>query len=162
MPDSHSPYQAQPIRVLLVEDNPGDSDMIRDRLDASRLWLEFFVVEDGVRAGDFLARRAPYEQAPRPDLILLDLNLPRRNGWEVLAQIKGDENLRRIPVVVLTSSDVERDIALSYEHGANAYITKPVDFEGFVRVVNAVEHFWFTIVRLPPHLDPPPVIPAGA
>ena len=97
-----------------------------------------------------------------PWLGLLDLNLPRRNGWEVLAQIKGDENLRRIPVVVLTSSDVERDIALSYEHGANAYITKPVDFEGFVRVVNAVEHFWFTIVRLPPHLDPPPVIPAGA
>ncbi len=158
MPPSNARFQAQPLQVLLVEDNPGDSDMVRDRLESSRLWLEFHVVEDGVQAGQYLARSAPYEHAPRPDLILLDLNLPRRNGWEVLADIKQSEHLRHIPVVVLTSSDVERDIALSYEHGANAYITKPVDFDGFVRVVNAVEHFWFTIVRLPPHKEQPETV----
>lgn len=147
-------HQALPIRVLMIEDNPGDSDMIRERLQTSRLWIELMVLEDGESASRYLARERPWTDAPRPDLILLDLNLPRRNGWELLAQIKTDDGLRHIPVVVLTSSDVERDIALSYEHGANAYITKPVDFEGFVRVVNAVEHFWFTIVRLPPHADP--------
>jgi two-component system, chemotaxis family, response regulator Rcp1 len=161
MPPLQPRSQAHPLQVLLVEDNPGDSDMVRDRLESSRLWLEFHVVEDGVEAAKYLARSAPYEQAPRPDLILLDLNLPRRNGWEVLADIKQSEHLRHIPVVVLTSSDVERDIALSYEHGANAYITKPVDFEGFVRVVNAVEHFWFTIVRLPPHTQSPEAVPSN-
>lgn len=153
MPDSRSPYQAQPIRVLLVEDNPGDSDMIRDRLDASRLWLEFFVVEDGVRAGDFLARRAPYEQAPRPDLILLDLNLPRRSGLEMLQEIKGDPQLRLIPVVVLTSSEAELDIVRSYASGANCYVTKPVNLTALQQVVESVKSFWFTIVRLPVAAD---------
>jgi CheY-like chemotaxis protein len=146
-----------PLRVLLVEDNPGDADLVRERLEASRLWLELFVVDDGVKAGDFLSRRAPYEAVPAPDLVLLDLNLPRRNGWEVLSDIKHDENLRHIPVVVLTSSDVERDVARSYQTGANAYITKPVDFEGFVQVVTALEHFWFTIVQLPPSAAARPV-----
>lgn len=142
----------QPLHVLLVEDNPADADMIRERLELSRLLLQLVVVDDGVSAGRYLAGEPPYAGAARPDLILLDLNLPGRNGWEVLRDIKESPTLRQIPVVVLTSSDVERDIARSYQSGANAYITKPIDFNGFIEVVNAVEHFWFTIVRLPPHL----------
>lgn len=153
--------EGRPIHILLVEDNAGDVRLTREALKEGKVGNSLTVAPDGVEALAILRQEGRYAGETRPDLILLDLNLPRRNGWEVLAQIKQDDQLRRIPVVVLTSSDVERDIALSYEHGANAYITKPVDFEGFVRVVNAVEHFWFTIVRLPPHLDAPPVIPVG-
>lgn len=133
----------QPIRVLLVEDNPGDADLTRETLDEGRLHVH---IDHALNGEEALQRLA----APQlPDLILLDLNLPGLSGREVLAAIKGDERLRRIPVVILTSSDAEQDIARSYQLGANCYVNKPVGFEAFQQVVRSVEGFWFTIARLP-------------
>jgi CheY-like chemotaxis protein len=138
-----------PVRVLLVEDNPGDADLTRETLEAGRLHLEIDVVVDGEQALDYLLQRPPYAGKPMPDLVLLDLNLPRISGREVLEEIRRQPQLRKVPIVILTSSDAEQDIVRSYELGANCYVTKPVGFEAFQAVVRSVEGFWFTIVRLP-------------
>ncbi|HNV76356.1 MAG: response regulator [Gemmatimonadetes bacterium] len=147
------PNALRPIRILLVEDNAGDVELIRDTLDQSHVLLDLSVVVDGVHASDFLNRRGAYESAQRPDLILLDLNLPRRSGLEMLQEIKGDPQLRLIPVVVLTSSEAELDIVRSYASGANCYVTKPVNLTALQQVVESVKSFWFTIVRLPVAAD---------
>ena len=138
-----------PVRVLLVEDNPGDADLTRETLEAGRLHLEIDVVVDGEQALDYLLQRPPYAGKPMPDLVLLDLNLPRISGREVLEEIRRQPRLRKVPIVILTSSDAEQDIVRSYELGANCYVTKPVGFEACQTVVRSVEGFWFTIVRLP-------------
>lgn len=138
-----------PIRVLLVDDNPGDADLTRETLEASKMHLDIAVVTDGIEALAYLRRQAPFEVARLPDLILLDLNLPRLGGREVLAEIKGDRALQAIPVVVLSSSDAEQDVLKSYQLGANCYVTKPVGLEAFQSIVRSIESFWFTVVKLP-------------
>jgi two-component system, chemotaxis family, response regulator Rcp1 len=140
----------RPIDILLVEDNPGDVDLAREGLEEGKVRNQLHVVGDGEAALAFLRRQAPYADAPRPDVILLDLNLPRKDGREVLAEIKADDHLKDIPVVVLTSSKDEEDILRSYKLHANCYIAKPIRFQQFVQVVKAIEEFWFTIVALPP------------
>ena len=135
---------------LLVEDNPGDVRLTREALKDAKVLNTLHVVEDGVSALDFLYRRPPYADAPRPDLILLDLNLPRKNGREVLAEIKADDRTKMIPVVVLTTSRAEEDVLRAYNLHANCYITKPVDFAQFTHIVRTIEDFWLTIVTLPP------------
>jgi CheY-like chemotaxis protein len=140
---------AEPIEILLVEDDPGDVLMTQEALAESKVANNLHVVSDGEAAMDFLHRRGEHEGAPRPGLVLLDLNLPRMDGREVLAEIKGDETLRRIPVVVLTTSEAEEDILRSYDLHANAYVTKPVEFEQFVYVVRQIDDFYISIVRLP-------------
>ncbi|WP_192257433.1 response regulator [Mesorhizobium silamurunense] len=140
----------RPINILLVEDNPGDARLTIEALRDAKVRNELNVAQDGVEAMAILRREGQYADAPRPDLILLDLNLPRMDGRQVLAEIKEDENLRRIPVAVLTTSQAERDIIASYNLHANCYITKPVDLDEFVRVVQGIEYFWLSIVRLPP------------
>ena len=137
------------IEVLLVEDNPGDVRLTKEALKEGRILNNVSVVGDGVEALLFLRRQGKYAEAPQPDLILLDLNLPKKDGREVLAEIKADPNLRRIPVVVLTTSSAEEDILRTYDLHANCYITKPVDLEQFLRLVKSIEDFWVTIVRLP-------------
>jgi CheY-like chemotaxis protein len=139
-----------PIEVLLVEDNPGDAQLTRIALEDSKISIHLNVVEDGVEAMAFLRKQEKYAKMPHPDIVLLDLNLPRKDGREVLAEIKGDENLKRIPVVVLTTSQAEEDILKAYNLCANCYITKPVDFDQFVKIVQSIENFWFAIVKLPP------------
>ncbi len=139
----------QPIHVLLVEDNPGDADLTRETLETSKVRIHISVVVDGTEALAFLLRQPPFASAPVPDLILLDLNLPRMGGRELLAEIKRHPQLRCIPVVVLTTSDAEQDISRSYELGANCYVTKPVGLEAFQSIVRSVEGFWFTVVKLP-------------
>jgi chemotaxis family two-component system response regulator Rcp1 len=140
----------RPAEILLVEDNPGDVDLTRETLLDSKLLNHMSVVNNGVEAMAYLRREGKYVDATRPDLILLDLNLPKKDGREVLAEIKVDERLRRIPVVVLTTSSAEKDILQTYDLHANCYITKPVNLDQFSAVVRAIEDFWFTIVRLPP------------
>lgn len=135
--------------VLLVEDNPGDVRLTREVFRNARRPVNLTVVGDGVEALDLLYRRGRYERAPRPDLIVLDLNLPRKTGSEVLAEIKADDRLRRIPVVILTTSRTDKDIAQSYDQHANCYIAKPVDLDQFVAVIRAIESFWLTLVELP-------------
>ena len=144
----------QPIEVLLVEDNPGDVRLTREALRDGKVHNNLSVVPDGVEALAFLRREGKYADAPRPDVILLDLNLPKKDGREVLQDIKADPALQRIPVVVLTSSEAERDIAQAYALHANCYITKPVDLDQFITVVKSIEDFWFTIVKLPPEPRP--------
>ena len=139
------------VEMLLVEDDAGDVDLTREALKDAKIAITLHVVHDGVEALQFLRREEPYAQGtPRPDLILLDLNLPRKDGREVLAEIKADSRLRTIPVVILTTSEADADILQSYGLGANCYVTKPVDFRQFTRVVKTIEEFWFTIVKLPP------------
>ena len=138
------------IDILLVEDNPGDVRLAREALKESKVLNNIFVVEDGVEAMDFLRRNGKYRGMPRPDLILLDLNLPRKSGREVLAEVKADDNLKRIPVVVLTVSRDEEDILKAYNLHANCFVTKPIDFEQFVKITKSIEDFWLTIVKLPP------------
>ena len=140
----------RPVEILLVEDNPGDVDLTRETLLDSKLLNHMSVVNNGVEAMAYLRREGKYAEATRPDLILLDLNLPKKDGREVLAEIKADAQLRRIPVVVLTTSCAEKDILETYDLHANCYITKPVNLDQFSAVVKAIEEFWFTIVRLPP------------
>ena len=140
----------RPAEILLVEDNPGDVDLTRETLLDSKLLNHMSVVNNGVEAMAYLRREGKYVDATRPDLILLDLNLPKKDGREVLAEVKVDERLRRIPVVVLTTSSAEKDILQTYDLHANCYITKPVNLDQFSAVVRAIENFWFTIVRLPP------------
>ena len=143
-----------PIQVLLVEDDPGDVLMTREAFEDEKVRNELHVVGNGVDALAFLRREGDYADAPTPDLVLLDLNLPRMDGREVLAHIKSDAALRVIPVVVLTTSRAEEDVLRAYDLNANCYITKPVDLEQFIRVVQAIEDFWLTIVRLPPSSAP--------
>lgn len=139
----------RPLEILLVEDNPGDVLLTKEAFKEGRLHNELHVVMDGVEAVAFLRRQGAYADRPQPDLILLDLNLPRMDGREVLAEIKADERLREIPVIVLTTSADDRDVHRAYNLHANCYLTKPVDMDQFVRVVRAIDEFWLTLVRLP-------------
>jgi CheY-like chemotaxis protein len=139
----------QPIEILLVEDSPGDVELTREALADAKVSNNLSVVVDGVEAMEFLRKQGAYAAAPTPDLILLDLNMPRKDGREVLEEIKGDRDLRRIPVVVLTTSQAERDILASYNLHANCYVTKPVDLTQFIGVVRSIEDFWLTVVKLP-------------
>jgi len=140
----------RPIEILLVEDNPGDVRLTREALADNKIRNTLHVVADGVQALAFLRRQGKHATVPRPDLILLDLNLPKKDGREVLAEIKGNGNLRRIPVVVLTTSGAEEDILKAYDLNANCYVTKPVKLDSFIQVVKSIETFWMTIVELPP------------
>lgn len=137
------------VEILLIEDNPGDARLAREALRDAKVRNNLSWVPDGVEGMAYLKREGKYSQSPRPDLILLDLNLPRKDGREVLSEIKADESLRRIPVVILTTSQAEEDILRAYHLNANCYITKPVDLEQFMKVVKTIEDFWLTIVRLP-------------
>ena len=139
-----------PIELLLVEDDPGDVLMTTEALEESKLLTSLHVVRDGEDAVAFLRQEGAHADAPRPDLILLDLNLPRLDGREVLAIIKADPDLRRIPVVVLTTSEAEEDVLRSYDLHANAYVTKPVDFEAFCGAIRQIDEFFLSVVRLPP------------
>jgi CheY-like chemotaxis protein len=147
MDDRLSPGDA--VVILLVEDNPGDIRLTREAFEQGQFAHTLHVVTDGVEALDYLYRRGEYEDAPRPDVVLLDLNLPRKDGDEVLEEINGDPDLAALPVVVLTSSDAEEDVARSYELHANAYITKPIDPVEFIETVQSFERFWLSTARLP-------------
>jgi two-component system, chemotaxis family, response regulator Rcp1 len=137
------------IHILLVEDNPGDVRLTREALRGAKVANDLRVVGDGEEAIEYLRRRGRYVDAPRPDIVLLDLNLPRLDGREVLSDIKSDPDLAKIPIIVLTSSSAERDIQSAYELHANCYISKPVDFTEFIEAVRSLEGFWLRIVRLP-------------
>ncbi len=148
-----SPLQSnssRPVEILLVEDSPADVALTQEALVESKLNNNLHIVSDGEAAMEFLKRTGSYASKPRPDLIILDLNLPKKNGREVLAEIKADPDLRLIPVVIMTVSQDERDILESYKLNANCYIRKPVKFDEFIQIVKSIEHFWFTIVTLPP------------
>jgi two-component system, chemotaxis family, response regulator Rcp1 len=149
MTPTPNPHRGEPIEVLLVEDSPDDADLTIDALRNGRVRNRITHVEDGIQAMAYLRREGKYADAPRPDLILLDLNLPRKSGREVLAEVKQDPDLRRIPVVIMTSSDDEKDILAAYNLYVNCYVTKPVDLDQFIGVVKSIEQFWFTIVKLP-------------
>jgi two-component system response regulator len=142
---------AKPVEILLVEDNPGDALLTKRFLEKSKICNNLHIVEDGFDAMTFLRKTGKYKDVPLPDLILLDLNLPGKDGREVLAEVKADKELSFIPVIVFTSSEAEEDIVKSYNLHANCYITKPVDFEQFRKVLTALEDFWFLVVKLPPH-----------
>jgi len=142
--------EVRPIEILLVEDSPSDAEFTAEALKEAKVRNHLSLVEDGVQAMEFLRRQGKYAQAPRPDLIMLDLNLPRKDGREVLAEMKADNNLKMIPVVVLTTSRAEQDVLRAYELHANCYITKPVDFQQFLNVVRSIESFWLFVVTLPP------------
>jgi len=141
----------KPIEILLVEDDPGDARLTTEALKHAKVLNHLSVTADGVEAMAFLRRQGKYAQAPFPDLVLLDLNLPRKDGRAVLAEIKRDPDLKRIPVVVLTTSQDEQDVLQAYDTHANCYITKPVDLKQFLSVVEAIDNFWLTIVKLPPN-----------
>jgi two-component system, chemotaxis family, response regulator Rcp1 len=143
--------ETRPVNILLVEDNPGDVRLTEEALKEGKIWVNLKVASDGMDALQYLRKEKKYANAPRPDIILLDLNLPRMDGRELLALIKADLSLKSIPVVVLTTSKAEEDILRSYELHANCYITKPVDLEQFIQVIRSMEDFWFTIVKLPPN-----------
>jgi chemotaxis family two-component system response regulator Rcp1 len=140
----------KPIEILMVEDNPGDVRLTVEAFKETKVHNNLNVVGDGTEALSFLRREGQYIDAPRPDLILLDLNLPKKDGREVLEEIKADQDLKRIPVVILTTSQAEEDILKTYNLHANCYITKPVDLDQFIKVVKSIEVFWLTIVKLPP------------
>jgi chemotaxis family two-component system response regulator Rcp1 len=143
------PTDSSGIRILLVEDNPGDVRLTKEALKEAKVRNQLSVVDDGVAAMQYLRREGEHASAERPDLVLLDLNLPKKDGREVLEEIKQDPDLRRIPVVVLTTSRAEQDILRSYDLHANCYVTKPVDLDQFINIVKSIEDFWLTIVRLP-------------
>jgi CheY-like chemotaxis protein len=147
---SADPDRSAPIEVLLVEDDPGDVLMTKEAFNEHKVPNRLNVVSDGAEALAYLRREGPYADAVRPDLVLLDLNLPRRDGREVLAEIKNDERLHQIPVIVLTTSEAEEDILCSYQLHANAYVTKPVDFERFINVIRQIDEFFVSVVKLPP------------
>lgn len=144
------PDHIKPIEILLVEDSPSDALLTRRALEGGKMLNRLHIVEDGVKAVAFLRQQPPYAAAPRPQLILLDLNMPRKDGREVLAEIKADDDLKVIPVVVLTTSNAEVDVLRSYKLHANCYITKPVNFDSFAAAIASLEHFWFAVVTLPP------------
>jgi len=141
--------QNRPVEILLVEDNPGDERLTREALKEGKVYSNLYWVKDGVEAMDFLRRKGRHAGAVRPDIILLDLNLPKKDGREVLEEIKTDEDLKRIPVVVLTTSKAEEDVLRTYNLHANCYVTKPVDLEKFIVVVKSIDAFWLTVVTLP-------------
>jgi two-component system, chemotaxis family, response regulator Rcp1 len=146
-----NPISVRPIQILLVEDSPSDAKLTLTALKTAKVVNQVSHVEDGVEAMKFLRRQGKFTQAERPDLILLDLNLPRKDGREVLEEMKADPDLQMIPVVILTTSQAEQDIIRSYKLHANCYITKPVNFERFLEVVQSIENFWLTVVALPPN-----------
>ncbi len=137
-------------KILLVEDSPGDIILTREALEEHEIEHELFVVNDGNEAMSFLKNHCPYKQSPRPDIVILDLNLPRKDGRQVLKEIKSDYKLKSIPVIVLSTSDNDTDIAMSYRNHANCYITKPMDFDRFSKAVKSIQDFWFGTVSLPP------------
>ncbi|HVL37621.1 MAG TPA: response regulator [Burkholderiales bacterium] len=141
----------RPVEILLVEDNPGDERLTREALKEGKVFSNLHWVKDGVEAMQFLRREGRFAGVPRPDIILLDLNLPKKDGREVLQDIKSDEELKRIPVVVLTTSKAEEDVLRTYNLHANCYVTKPVDLEKFIVVVKSIDRFWLTVVTLPPN-----------
>ncbi len=141
----------EPINILMVEDNPGDARLTREALKESKLSNNLFHALDGVEAMAFLRREPPFADVPQPDIVLLDLNLPRKDGREVLAEMKEDPELKHIPVVVLTTSEAENDILRSYKLHCNCYITKPVDLDKFIQIVHGIEDFWLSVVKLPAH-----------
>ena len=141
----------RPVEILLVEDNPGDERLTREALKEGKVYSNLHWVKDGVEAMEFLRRQGKYQGVPRPDIILLDLNLPKKDGREVLHDIKNDDALKRIPVVVLTTSKAEEDVLRTYNLHANCYVTKPVDLEKFIVVVKSIDVFWLTVVTLPPN-----------
>jgi CheY-like chemotaxis protein len=143
--------RGEAIKILLIEDNPGDVRLISESLKDHKIINRMNVVEDGESAMAFLRRQGDYAGAPRPDLILLDLNLPKKNGREVLAELKADPGLKCIPVVVVTSSSGEEDVMAAYNNYANCYVTKPVDLKQFTRIVRSIEDFWLSIAKLPPN-----------
>jgi two-component system, chemotaxis family, response regulator Rcp1 len=145
----NDPVLSKVIEVLLVEDNMADVRLTQEALKDSKVRLNLSVAEDGVVAMDYLRRRGSFGNVAKPDLILLDLNLPRKDGRETLAEIKADETLKQIPVVILTTSESEEDIVKTYKMHANCYVTKPVDFDRFREIVRQIEDFWFTVVKLP-------------
>jgi two-component system, chemotaxis family, response regulator Rcp1 len=142
--------EVRPVDILLIEDNPGDVRLTKEALRDAKVSNEIFVARDGVEAMEFLQRKGRFSIMPLPDLILLDLNLPKKDGREVLAEIKQDPILKHIPVVVLTTSKADEDIIKTYNLHANAYITKPVDLNRFSEIIHVLNEFWFTIVKLPP------------
>jgi len=141
----------RPVEILLIEDNPGDVRLTKEALKEGKIINNLHVTEDGVEALAYLRKQGKFKNEPLPDLILLDLNLPRKDGRELLVEIKEDQNFKHIPVVVLTTSKAEADIIKSYESHANCYITKPVDMNQFIKIVKSIEFFWFSIVKLPPN-----------
>lgn len=141
--------KGKPIEILLVEDNAGDVRLTREALKDAKVLNNLHVARDGEEATEFLFRKGKHADAPRPDIIILDLNLPRKDGNEVLAEIKADKELKRIPVVILTTSKSEEDVLKSYNLHANCYVTKPLDLDQFIGVVKSIEDFWFTVVKLP-------------
>lgn len=138
-----------PINILLVEDNPADARLIEEVFKEAKIKNRLYVVKDGVEAMAFLDQEGEFEDTPKPDIILLDLNLPRKDGREVLKEIKENEDLKSIPVVILTTSSAKEDIIKTYSNYANCYITKPVDFDQFLKVINSIEDFWLKVVKLP-------------
>ena len=143
--------RGEPVEILLVEDNPGDVRLTKEALREGKVYSNLHWVKDGVEAMEFLRRQGKYHDVPRPDIILLDLNLPKKDGREVLQDIKNDDALKRIPVVVLTTSKAEEYVLRTYELHANCYVTKPVDLEKFIVVVKSIDVFWLTVVTLPPN-----------
>ena len=137
------------IDILVVEDNPGDARLIMEALKSNKIYNSLHIATDGVEAMEFLHREGKFTNVPRPDLIFLDLNLPRKDGREVLAEIKSDERFKQIPVVIMTMSQSEEDILKSYSLHANCYVTKPIDLDQFVKVIESIEDFWFSLVKLP-------------
>jgi len=137
------------LKILLVDDDPGDVELTREMLADSKLKLDLYTVEDGVFAMEFLRKEGKFKDAPTPDLVFLDLNMPRKDGRETLEEIKQNPELRHIPIVILTTSDSNVDVVKSYATGANCYVKKPVGLNEFQQVVTAIEHFWFTVVKLP-------------
>ena len=146
---------ARPIEILLVEDNPGDVRLTVEALREGRILNNMNVVNDGVDAMEYLRHEGRHRDAVRPDLVLLDLNLPKRDGREVLADMKADASLKYIPVVILTTSQAEEDVLKAYGLHANCYVTKPVDFDSFISVIRSIREFWFTVVTLPPYAPDP-------
>jgi CheY-like chemotaxis protein len=145
--------EGRPIEILLVEDSPSDTELTIEALKEAKVRNNLSIVEDGVLAMEFMRRQGRFTQATRPDLILLDLNLPRKDGREVLAELKADESFKTIPVVVLTTSSAEQDVLRAYQLHVNCYITKPIDFQQFLNVVRSIESFWLYVVALPPGLN---------
>lgn len=141
------------IDILVVEDNSGDARLIREVMKDNKIFSSFYLAKDGVEAMEFLNRKGKFKTSPKPDLIILDLNLPKKDGREVLSEIKNDEKLKHIPIVIMTISQAEEDILRSYNLHANCYITKPIDLNQFIKVVKSIEDFWFSIVKLPPKDD---------
>jgi CheY-like chemotaxis protein len=151
--DSSADPLGRPADFLLVEDNPGDVRLTQEALKSHKVQNNLHVVTDGEEAMAFLRRQGRFKNAPRPDIILLDLNLPKKDGREVLAEIKSDPNLKTIPVVIITSSEAEQDVIKSYNLNANCYVTKPVNLDQFIKVVQSINDFWLTIVKLPSSIE---------